>query len=201
MAQQDLHVHKSQPRKTKHFPSYRYKWDIFPRSFASCETSVRLFLNPLINVNWGSQKKFDGKWFATDSCCFSTDFSANAERFIGDMKTKFIIISYLRKNTFTVRQNDNDNDGFYSAHIDVNIFHFYTSNKTVFHLQRRSHGTLRCEVSVHHYTCELISYNNQGEATTRPESSRTHQSFCWQHLETFRLRTQPQLLQIWWRPL
>ena len=62
--------------------------------------------------------------------------------------------------------------------------HLHTANKTTLHLQRRSHGLLRCEVSVHFHTCGLSPKNNQGEATTRPESSRTYQSFCWQHLET-----------------
>ena len=80
-------------------------------------------------------------------------------------------------------------------------FCFHTANKTAFHLQQRSHGLLRCEVSVHLHTCGLSPFNNQGEATTRSESNRTHQSFCLQPLEAFRLRTQPQLLQIWWRPL
>ena len=57
-------------------------------------------------------------------------------------------------------------------------FCFYTAKKTAFHLQQRSHGLLRCEVSVHLHTCGLSPFNNQGEATARPESSRTHQSFC-----------------------
>ena len=57
-------------------------------------------------------------------------------------------------------------------------FRFYTANKTAFHQQERSQGLLRCEVSVHPHTCGLSPHNNQGKASTGPQSSGTFLSFC-----------------------
>ena len=100
--------------------------------------------------------------------CHARAYKQKKARNAPDMKTKFVIIRYLRNYTFTVRQNS-----------------------SIFTYQIRQHSISREEFmvsfDVHLHTCELIPYNNQGDATTRPESSR--------HLETFRLRTQPQLLQ------
>ena len=53
------------------------------------------------------------------------------------------VLSPLKKNTFTVQ-------------LDC----LHTANKTAFHLQRRSHGLLRCEVSVHLHTCGLSPFND-----------------------------------------